>query len=201
MSDLKNKTTEDRTEFEQKTTWVAFSGIFVDVSNNRWRIDVSGNEEAVSAFVENKPYSLVVRPLTKEEVTPPRPPTKKVRPEMGQKVPGMPALDVTFALEDLAENLKPPYQVIFEVDPCMKDKYDSYTFYLKGNDTTPNVSYTADGGTICVQLYCKHKSTTSTGSGGNVNLPTVPQESWCHIAVHKQTGEPCYTLRGDITVN
>lgn len=200
MSDLKNQTTEQETKFEQKTDWLVYSGSYDDLSGNRWRIDVSGHAKAVLPFVERKPYSLIVKSADKADAAL-YSPVEQEEPDFDGEAPLLPALDVTFMLEGLADGLTPPYQVVFEIDPCMVDDYDGYNFCLRGSDTTANVSFQSNGGNIQVGLSSEHRFQGGAGSAGAVNIASLPHHSWCYISVKRLTGDPCYTLSGDITVN
>lgn len=198
MSDLKNQTTEKEIDFVQKTDWVAYSASFADPRGNLWRIDIIGREEAVNGFKDTKPFSLTVKPVETTYDASDNP-LQQTTSELNEGVPQLPALAVTFTLERPVEN--PPYQVSFEIDPCMTDNYDGYSFCLKGSDTTANVSYQSNGGNIQVGLSSGRRFQGGAGSAGNVNIAALPQYSWCYISVARLNGDPCYTLSGDITVN
>lgn len=198
MSDLRHQTTEQEIRFKQRGDLVAYSGAFADPRGNLWRIDVIGREEPVNFFKETKPFSLTLKPLgTKTDV--PDSPVRQRTFELSEKAPQLPALDVTFTLEQPVEG--PPYQVSFEIDPCMTDDYDSYNFCLKGSDTKANVSYHSNGGDIQVMLSSGRRTKFGVGSFGNLQMGSLPKYSWCYISVERLSGNPCYTLSGDITVN
>ncbi len=204
MPDLKNQSTEQKTKFVQREDWVAFSGVYTDPIGNRWRLDVAGHEEVVGPFVEQKPFSLAVRPFRQEWITPSdlgaQEPLDSDLDSSDELPPEPPGLEVTFTLEDLAAGLQLPYMVAFEIDPCMVDNYDSYNFCLKGSDTTANVGYTSNGGEIRVSLLAGGRFRTSAGTEGAVNIANVPKHTWCFVGVRRKSGNPCYTLSGDITV-
>ncbi len=206
MPDLKNQTTERETEFTWKEGWIALSGTYTDPIGNRWRIDVVGDKDAVVPFVEQKPFSLTVRPFRQEQADPPdsdAPEPAKPGQEPSEEAPlELPSLAVTFTVEALADGLRPPYNVAFEIDPCMvgNDNYDSYQFCLQGGDTIANVSYISNGGRIHVSLFSSGRLRASSGTDGTVNVASA-QRCWCFVGVRRLSGVPCYTLSGDITVN
>ncbi len=212
MSDLKNQTTEQEIRFAQRAEWVAYSGTFNDSANNKWRIDVSGRKDAVDLFTEIKPFSLVVKPVEVAAGAQPEPVAQgapgyaekktlvaSAAPAPDDRAPQPPGLDVVFTLEQPAGG--PPYQVTFELDPCMTDNYDGYSFCLRGSDTSASVTYQSNGGNIQVGVSSGGKFQGSAGSVGNANIAALPHYSWCYVSVTRLSGNPCYSLSGDITVN
>jgi len=189
---------------EQRQDWRLVTIVQPDALGNRWRIDVNGAAEVVNPFVDVRPYALTIETIEAGE-TELDPPFEKsdfeevILPPDG--MPTLPALGVTFTLEQLAGTVKPPYRVLFEIDPCMGDAYDDYTFCLQGSDSQANVSFEANGGTIRVWLAANRQYRAAEGVAGNAATAAVPQHCQCHVSVQRLTGAPCYTLRGDITVN
>jgi hypothetical protein len=200
VSDIKNESAS----FESRGGWSAYSGYYPDPAGNLWRIDVTGNPTAVGSFVAERPFSLAARPAGEKDLAAAAPadPVASV-PEQElpeEESPELPGLDVAFTLQEVAASLRAPYVVAFEIDPCMVDNYDRYSFCLKGSDTTANVSYTSNGGTVQVSVYGSAGYQTDSGSGGSVTVSNVPQRSWWFVSVSRRSGNPCYTLHGDITV-
>ena len=203
MSDLK-QIMQPPESIEQRPDWRLVKIIQPDAAGNLWRIDVQGAADAVNPFVDLRPYSLTIETIEAAEPELDPPLEKTGREEVlvpSDEMPKLPVLGVTFTLEQLAETIKPPYRVLFEIDPCMVDAYDDYTFCLQGSDSQANVSFEANGGTIRVWLAANRQYRAAEGVAGNAVATAIPQHCQCHLSVQRLTGAPCYTLRGDITVN
>jgi len=113
-----------------------------------------------------------------------------------------PELEVIYTLEALASTLAPPYVVVFEIDPQMNGPSQQHTFPLKGQDTTANVNYTSNNGEVWAELFDGNEYTQSpAGSSGALSIARVPVASQWTVKVNRASGNPYYTLRGDITVN
>ena len=205
MSGIKN----EGIQFEPQGQGNKWSGPYRDPSGNLWRIDVLGEVEATGAFVRSSPFSLEARPLPS-----PSPSIGKgaggeglpLSPSLGRGAGGEgfepPELEVIYTLEALASTLAPPYVVVFEIDPQMKGPSQQHTFPLKGQDTTANVNYTSNNGEVWAELFGGNEYTKSpAGSSGALSIARVPVASQWTVRVNRASGNPYYTLRGDITVN
>lgn len=204
MSKIENQ----EVQFEDQGPFKAYSGQYTDPSGNLWRIDVVGNPDVVEPFVEKKPFSLEARPISELRYKSEEPAQRESAGEAGseeppaERVSELPGLDVTMTLVKLVDE-QSPYVVTFEIDPCMIDALDRYTFRLRGRDTTANVSYQSNLGTVWIALYngLYHRYTRSlSGSSGSVSIANVPMYSSWTVDVNRASGNPCYTLSGDITV-
>jgi hypothetical protein len=181
---------------------------YQDVSGNRWRVDVTGDSDIVKWFVERRPCYIQATPTKLEVLTQQ---IAQVAEEIAGTVDkagdtqaiGSPSLDLTFALESLA-NESSPYVVNFEIDPPIDQQQGSqkHTFKLKGQDVQVNLHYACTFGTVSVEVAGNGmRQKNEPGSNGDINIPRVPLSSAWEITVFWHSGSPAdYTLSGDISV-
>lgn len=176
-------------------------GEYPDPNGNLWLIEVSGQPEQVAYFVENKPFRLKATQLSEEEAG-------KLREKLSEKLERqsegqndsedqIPALHVTFTLSE-QNNIKAPYRVQFELDPPMnrEHKSEKYDFSLWGNDTTANVEYWAEKGTVSIKVAVPDGrfKWSGPGSHGEAAVQSVSTNSDCSVTVYWKSGEPEYRL-------
>ena len=199
-------------QFSEPGPRITLSSPYRDDQGNQWRIDVTGDPEAVVPFVESKGLIIEAVPMTtegyaawvKEEQeawrssleelfsaptlhTAPQQAQQKQDAEVYQQTP-MPAVErppvmtIAITLTELAQ--EGPHYLRFEVDPAIHSWSSPQTvsFLLSGGDITPNVTLGVSQGSAWFSLY----------GGGNYWVAKI---SW-------SSGAPAYyTLRGDVVRN
>jgi hypothetical protein len=96
-----------------------------------------------------------------------------------------------------------PYAVHFEIDPPMNPLHypETYYFQLQGDDTTANVGYNVNAGTVWVGLAgLGNYQLDGPKVSGAVAIDNVPQSSTWYVGVYWGSGNPDYTLNADLVV-
>lgn len=197
-------------KFEYQKRLSIYRALYIDVNKNKWRIDVVGEAESVQQFITERPFNLVATRLTPEEAKKrkaelayKKPTREKGQPDESPLSTELPIREVVFSLNKLADSSS-PYVVHFEIDPRMNRQHrpESYTFRLAKGDTTANVNYTANAGTVAVNLYGRYGGDRSgPGVNGQVIVDNVPEKSYWGVVVSWGSGAPNYALSGDYVVN
>jgi hypothetical protein len=208
MSDIKNK----QMQFEYQGQRSEYHSDYTDPNGNLWSIDVVGVAAPAKRFATQLPMSLEARPLTTEERAKlKRKPTGATEPRLSEEWPEevtskLPELEVTISLAQLVLE-KRPHMVTYCIDPCTVGSpgKQQYKFRLKGSDTTANVRGKSNGGDIWLELFrygaISARRESAEGTDVSVSYKGMPMRSCWSVVVHWDTGNPCYTLSGDITVN
>jgi len=199
-------------QFSEPGPRMTLSSPYRDAQGNWWRIDVTGDPEAVVPFAESKGLIVEAIPMTAEEyavwaekergawqssleehLSAPTLHTASPQAQQQQEASVYqqtptppqerpPVMSMAIILLELAQ--EGPHRLRFEVDPEIYSWSSPQTvsFLLKGGDITPNVTLNVSHGSAWLSL----------DGGGNYWVATI---TW-------GSGAPAYyTLRGDVVRN
>src|SRR5215207_2125172 len=131
---------------------------YQDASGNRWRVDVTGDSDVVKWFIEHRPCYCHATPTKLEVVTQQIAQVTEAFAETIDKLGdaravASPSLDLTIALEELADQTS-PYVVKIEIDPPLSQQQGSqkHQLQLKGKDAEVNMHYACTFGTVRVEI-------------------------------------------------
>lgn len=187
-----------------------------DPDQNSWIVTIIGDPDLVKEFDIQRSLELRTKTLVPDEVdsinrrwiaedtaNTDQPDQEEEEPDLSDgQLPGLNVIIQLVALKNEGQ----PYLVSFGIDPTLTARKPTYstTVQLQGKDTSANVRCDppANGGTVSLTL--SRRSTTKTRGPGTapavVIAPVAAGTTW-HVLVRRASGNPTFTLRGDIVVN
>jgi hypothetical protein len=219
MSELSDEQREwaQQIDYEEQERRPTYQGLYSDPHGNRWRVDLTGTNEAVANFLEPRSFYLEATPASPEEVeaaaaealemsAPDQEAAKdETTAEQGEtyasEAPGgLPELEVAVTLEAVAAPT--PLHVHFMVDPEISGGSHDYRFTLLGEDATASTSFSTAAGRVRVTLSGPGGSgSRGPSSAGSIAIRAASTGSSWSVRVDHSSGSPAiYTLTGDLYV-
>jgi len=182
---------------------------YKDQVGNKWLLRVEGRSQAVRDLVKKGLFRCYAERLSQETAAEE---AEMLRQEHQRRLVFTAEQPPSILHSDLparklrASIVKPanpaPHRIVFEVDPRLtaQDNFDSHSLGIE-TGCVGTIDYTANGGTVRVTVEGgPGQPQQSSGSQGRLTIQSSVRAVW-RVNVVLETGEPTYSLTGNLIVN